>query len=145
MAADIAVVTITHAIQQAVAPVFLLAGIGAILNVLAGRLARIIDRSRALHSRLESATGERAAGMRDELVILTRRARVVNRAIAFGTISSLLVCVVIALLFISALGEWQVGMTVVGLFVAAMACLIISLISFLREIQLAMRVILNGP
>ncbi|MDX1505124.1 MAG: DUF2721 domain-containing protein [Spongiibacter sp.] len=145
MAADIAVVTITHAIQQAVAPVFLLAGIGAILNVLAGRLARIIDRSRALHSRLESATGDRAAGMRDELVILTRRARVVNRAIAFGTISSLLVCVVIALLFISALGEWQVGMTVVGLFVAAMACLIISLISFLREIQLAMRVILNGP
>lgn len=145
MAADIAVVTITHAIQQAVAPVFLLAGIGAILNVLAGRLARIIDRSRALHSRLESATGERAEGMCKELVILTRRARVVNRAIAFGTISSLLVCVVIALLFISALGEWQLGMTVVGLFVAAMGCLIISLISFLREIQLAMRVILNGP
>ncbi len=145
MAADIAVVTITHAIQQAVAPVFLLAGIGAILNVLAGRLARIIDRSRALHSRLESATGDRAEGMRKELVILTRRARVVNRAIAFGTVSSLLVCVVIALLFISALGEWQLGMTVVGLFVAAMVCLIISLISFLREIQLAMRVILNGP
>ena len=58
MAVDISVVPITHAIQQAVAPVFLLAGIGAILNVLTNRLARIIDRSRNLHARLDGRTGE---------------------------------------------------------------------------------------
>ncbi|MFT6552710.1 MAG: NADH/NAD ratio-sensing transcriptional regulator Rex, partial [Zhongshania marina] len=59
MAVDIEVVTITHAIQQAVAPVFLLAGIGGILNVLTNRLARIIDRSRNLHHRLETVSEER--------------------------------------------------------------------------------------
>jgi hypothetical protein len=37
-------------IQLAVAPVFLLAGLGAFLNVCAGRLARIVDRMRAARS-----------------------------------------------------------------------------------------------
>ena len=39
---------IVHAIQLAIAPVFLLTGIGAMLGVMANRLARIIDRARAL-------------------------------------------------------------------------------------------------
>ena len=145
MAADIAVVTITHAIQQAVAPVFLLAGIGALLNVLTNRLARIIDRSRNLHARLEMLGEERSATVHDELGVLSQRARIVNRAIGFSTISALLVCTVIATLFMSALAEWKGAYLVAGLFIMAMLCLIISLCSFLRAIQLGTRVILNGP
>ncbi|WP_372863671.1 DUF2721 domain-containing protein [Spongiibacter sp.] len=145
MAVDISVVPITHAIQQAVAPVFLLAGIGAILNVLTNRLARIIDRSRNLHARLEMVGEEKSASIHSELLVLTSRARVVNRAIGFSTVSALLVCTVIATLFISAVGNWDSGFAVVGLFVLAMMFLIVSLLSFLREIQLATRVILNGP
>ena len=136
MAVDIEVVTITHAIQQAVAPVFLLAGIGGILNVLTNRLARIIDRSRNLHHRLETVSEERSMVIRDELSMLTRRARVVHRAIGFSTASALLVCVVIALLFLSA---------VAALFVLAMCFLIVALSGFLREVQLATRIMLNGP
>ncbi|WP_372878271.1 DUF2721 domain-containing protein [Spongiibacter marinus] len=145
MAVDISVVPITHAIQQAVAPVFLLAGIGAILNVLTNRLARIIDRSRNLHARLEMVGPEKSETIHTELVVLTKRARVVNRAIGYGTVSALLVCTVIATLFISAVAEWNSGMFVVALFVLAMLFLIVSLLSFLREIQMAMKVILNGP
>jgi Protein of unknown function (DUF2721) len=37
-------VAVAHAIQLAVAPVFLLTGIGAILAVMTNRLGRIIDR-----------------------------------------------------------------------------------------------------
>ena len=145
MAVDISVVPITHAIQQAVAPVFLLAGIGAILNVLTNRLARIIDRSRNLHARLEMVGPGKSETIHTELVVLTKRARVVNRAIGYGTVSALLVCTVIATLFISAVAEWNSGMFVVALFVLAMLFLIVSLLSFLREIQMAMKVILNGP
>lgn len=145
MAADIAVVTITHAIQQAVAPVFLLAGIGALLNVLTSRLARIIDRSRNLHARLEMVGETRSDVIHEELRILSRRARIVNRAIGFSTISALLVCTVIASLFVSAVVGWKSALLVAGLFIMAMLCLIISLLSFLREIQLGTRVILNGP
>ncbi|MBB3048351.1 hypothetical protein FHR99_002625 [Litorivivens lipolytica] len=145
MAADISIITITQAIQQAVAPVFLLAGIGGLLNVLTGRLARIIDRSRSLYQRLEHATDERADGIRQELETLTRRGRVVHRAIGFSTGSALLVCVVIALLFINAVMGWHSDTSIAVLFILAMVCLIISLTGFLREIQLATRVMLNGP
>lgn len=145
MAVDISVVPITHAIQQAVAPVFLLAGIGAILNVLTNRLARIIDRSRNLHARLEMVGNEKSEAIHGELRVLTKRARVVNRAIGYATVSALLVCCVIAILFISAVAQWNSGVVVVALFVLAMLFLIVSLFSFLREIQMAMQVILNGP
>jgi len=145
MVADIAVVAITHAIQQAVAPVFLLAGVGAILNVLANRLSRIVDRSRALHARLETVSDERRQGIDRELTVLVRRGRVVHWAIGFATTSALLVCLVIATLFVSAVAEWNSGLMVVALFVLAMLFLISALIGFLREIQLATRVILNGP
>lgn len=145
MAADMTVVTITHAIQQAVAPVFLLAGISGLLNVLTGRLARIIDRSRSLHQRLEHATDERAAAIHVELDTLTKRGRVVHRAIGYSTGSALMVCVVIALLFVNAVMGWDGGLMVAGLFILAMIFLIVSLMGFLREIQLATRVMLNGP
>jgi hypothetical protein len=44
-------------IGQVVAPVFLLAGVGAFLNVCTGRLARIVDRSRNLQPRLLASRG----------------------------------------------------------------------------------------
>ncbi len=48
MGSTIEIIHVVHAIQQAVAPVFLLAGVRAILSVLSIRLARIIDRYRDL-------------------------------------------------------------------------------------------------
>jgi len=50
---------ISHVIQLSVAPVFLLTSIGTILGVLSTRLARIVDRARALNDRLEIATEDR--------------------------------------------------------------------------------------
>jgi len=47
---DTGINAVAHAIQLAVAPVFLLSGIGAVLAVLTNRLSRIIDRGRALDS-----------------------------------------------------------------------------------------------
>ncbi|MFT6551668.1 MAG: Flp pilus assembly protein TadB [Zhongshania marina] len=123
----------------------MLAGIGGILNVLTNRLARIIDRSRNLHHRLETVSEERSMVIRDELSMLTRRARVVHRAIGFSTASALLVCVVIALLFLSAVVGWNSSLVVAALFVLAMCFLIVALSGFLREVQLATRIMLNGP
>ena len=45
----------SHVIQQAVAPVFLLTGIGAILSVLTGRLGRVVDRFRVLNEKYDAA------------------------------------------------------------------------------------------
>ena len=76
-----AVSTIAQAIQLSVAPVFLLTGIGAILNLLATRLARVIDRSRVLEDRIPlSGPDARQRDIR-ELRLLDWRIKVINFSI----------------------------------------------------------------
>ena len=134
---DPSVSAIAHQIQLAIAPVFLLAGIGAILNVLAGRLARTVDRSRILsaeHSGYDLEERRRAA---IELGLLDRRILAANRAIICCTASALFVCLVVAVLFVAAPAEISFGRTIAALFIAAMALLILGLCFFLHEIRLA--------
>src|SRR6476469_566915 len=78
-------------IQLAVAPVFLLAGLGAFLNVCAGRLARIIDRVRTIEPRLLASRGEEHHRLQAELHMLDRRIKVVNRAIFSTVLAALLI------------------------------------------------------
>ena len=127
--------TIAHTIQLSLAPVFLLTGVGAILAVLTNRLGRIIDRARVLQARLEN-TGPNEC-YQQELRILARRGRHIHWAIGLSTTCALLVCAVVALLFIDELARADFGRAVAGLFVAAMVSLCLALLSFLREIFLA--------
>jgi hypothetical protein len=129
--------TVAHAIQQAVAPVFLLTGIGSILSVLAGRLSRVVDRSRLLNE----MKGDAEEKHRDEIRILLRRARWNHWAISLCTVSALCICLSIAALFIGAELRVDLSGTVSLLFVAAMLTLISGLLCFLREIALATGVI----
>jgi uncharacterized oligopeptide transporter (OPT) family protein len=132
-------------IQLAIAPVFLLTGVGTLLGVLSSRLGRTIDRARTLESLLEGADEERIERMDAELAVLSRRAKLIYRAIALGVITALLICSVIASLFISAFTRIDVTLVVAGLFIAAMAALISTLLLFLREVFLATRVLRIGP
>ena len=131
---------IAHIIQLAVAPVFLLAGIGALLSVITNRLGRAVDRARflegALTPELETAAEER---MRGELRTLDKRMALSQRAISFACAAALLVCVVVAVLFVGGLGAFNVSAAVAVLFVVAMGSLIIGLALFLAEIRLATR------
>ena len=74
-------VAVAHAIELAVAPVFLLTGIGAILAVMTNRLGRVIDRARVLEERLEGASQKSLATLRADLAVLSRRAKLIGRAI----------------------------------------------------------------
>jgi len=128
---------IAHAIQLAVAPVFLLTGVAALLGVLAGRLARIVDRARRLESEA-GGTSERAERARHELVVLAQRGRVVSWAIALGTLTALLIAAVIAIMFIGAFFGFDASVPVALLFIAAMGAIIAALALFLREVHLAL-------
>ena len=134
-----AVSAIAEQIQLAVAPVFLLAGVGAILNVLAQRLARVVDRARQLAAEAESLDETRRAQARRELRLLSRRMTAANVSIACCTASALFVCLVVALLFVAPPGLTGVAGLLSWLFIAAMGLLILGLILFLHEVQLAMR------
>jgi hypothetical protein len=134
---DAPITNIAHSIQLAVAPVFLLAGIGGLLGVLTNRVGRIIDRSRRLQDQLLTAAEELCAELRDELRALARRARLINRAIALCTASALLVCVVVAVLFLGSLVALDMAAPISLLFIGAMLCLIAALLILMREILLS--------
>ncbi len=131
--------SIAHNIQLALGPVFLLTGIASILNVLTNRLGRVIDRARKLEAEIagyDPAARRRAAV---ELGMLGRRTAAAHWAIGLCTTSALFVCVVVAMLFVDNFTPFHAATTVAALFVVAMALLIVGLILFLIEVQVAMR------
>ena len=134
---DSSIVALSHIIQVAVAPVFLLTGIGSILGVLANRLGRIVDRARFLEPRPELSRHLTEASAEVELMRLAERKRWVNRAITLCTLCALLVCTVIATLFVGAFVTLEIGTIVAALFILSMLALIAGLLCFLREIYIA--------
>jgi hypothetical protein len=127
---------VAHVIQLAIAPVFLLTAVGTVLNVLANRLGRTVDRRRVLVAalqELDAAEGERA---RAELAVNDQRARLTYVSISLAVLSALLICLLIAIAFVDAMLTVDLGQLVAILFVLAMLALIGSLTVFLREIFL---------
>jgi hypothetical protein len=137
------VTAIARVIQLAVAPVFLMAGISGLLNVLTNRLARIIDRARLIEGQLEKTSATEApahrAHRREQLLVFSRRARLVNYAITLCTACASMICLVIIALFGGVFLEVDLSKLISVLFVLAMLSLFSALICFLREILVATR------
>lgn len=136
-----AVTTIAQTIQLSVAPVFLLAGIGAILNMLAGRLARVVDRSRALERLHPQSTGPEHERHVWELRVIDRRITIISIALTLCVSSAIMVCIVVALLFVAELAKLAIGTVVAVAFVLSMLLLTAGLIAFLIETRVAIRAI----
>jgi hypothetical protein len=132
-------IDIGSAVQQAITPVFLLTAIGGMLNVMAHRLSRVVDRARHLESNVGEWREEKRRIAIDDLAVLGRRMAAANRAIALCTLAALLVCVVVALLFIEQLIGGKLDLVVAWLFIAATLLLTGGLSLFLWEVQLALR------
>jgi len=126
------VAAITHAIQLAIAPVFLLTAIGTIINALIGRLARAVDRRRQIEEILPAYEGDTRAKLEMELAILARRILIVIRAIALAVLSALLVCLLIGTAFAAAFVSIDLSRPVAALFILSMIALTASLLFFLR-------------
>lgn len=127
--------SVSEAIRDAVAPVFLLTGISSILGVLIGRLGRSIDRARFL----TDAPEEKRERFKNELRIIVRRTKWLRRAIAAATFAALCICVSIASMFLSVETGLRLPHLVMVSFIISMASLIFGLLCFLREIVLASR------
>jgi hypothetical protein len=125
---------IGHIIQLAIAPVFLLSGVCTNLIVLTNRLARIIDRSRALEDRLDVAYSEPYL---NELDVLYGRSHLINVSIFLSTACGLMVCLIVALLFLGDITNFGLDKYIAGMFVVAVCCLVGSFVALLREIFIA--------
>lgn len=128
---------LARAIQLSVAPVFLLAGVSGLLGTLTHRLARIIDRARVLQDQSREAGIAGGRQGRRELQVQKRRMRLVLRAIQCCSVTVLLIALLVALVFLSAVARLDLARMVVPLFVAAMLFLMAAVLLFLLEMQLA--------
>jgi len=132
MPADIA-----SSIQLALAPAFLLVGIGQFLVLAAGRLGRVVDRARIIAATLPAEPGPEHEDCVKELRLLDRRMSVISLSILFATMAMIAVCLVVAGLFAARLFDVALTAITAATFVGMMALLIFGLITFLYEIRLA--------
>jgi len=132
-------IRIAESMQMAVTPVFLLAGVGLILNVLGVRLGRIKDRMRVLQQALVNIEGVGKEILEDERNKLTSRSKLIYTSICACAASALFVCFVIVSLFVGNLYEKDYSLLIAFLFITCMVLLIISLIFFVFEVFISTR------
>ncbi len=125
-------------LQVAIGPVILISGVGLLLLTLTNRFGRAVDRSRALGGEVREAGQAERQRLAAQIGILYRRAQVIRLSIIMAALSLLLASVLIIVLFVMALAKSEAGLFIVLLFVSCMASLIVSLVAFIRDIQLSL-------
>ena len=126
-----------HLIQVALTPVFLLSGIAALLNVFAGRLARVADQSAALAAVI--GEGACSADQRDEMARLHRRSVTMDVAVVLGTAGAAATCLAILTLFLFALSNKAIAGILVTFFGLAIVCTLGSVSAFGLEMLMSSR------
>jgi len=133
--------TVAETVRLALAPVFLLSGIGAFLNVLASRLSRIVDRSRDIEPQLLASRGTEHDRWLEGLKILDRRMSLINWATGLSVTSAVLTCLVVVLLFAANLTSTHLGNEIAVLFMASMLTIGAGFAVFLAETTIAARAV----
>ncbi|MEN3972730.1 DUF2721 domain-containing protein [Sphingomicrobium sp. XHP0235] len=123
-------------LQLSLAPVFLLAAIGAFLNVMNIRLTWLVERINILEAAHER---DGAEGDAHGLPVLRRRQRYAHHAVNLSTAAALMICATVGLLFVSAFIRTALGTLVAMSWIGAMALIFAALTFFLRETSLATR------
>ncbi len=131
-------VDIAHLIQIALTPIFLISAIGVTLNVLTNRLARIVDRARAMEDVLRRPDHTQdGRDLHGVLSVLARRARYINAAITLITLSALFISLVVVMLFVNAFLRWDLSVFIASMFILSMLSLAAALSAFLIEVRVA--------
>lgn len=138
---DLSVSTVAEIVRLALAPVFLLSGIGAFLNVLASRLSRIVDRSRQIEPQLLESRGAEHDRWIGDLKILDRRMSLISWATGLSVTSAILTCLVVVLLFAANLIQTRLGTEIAWLFITSMLSIGSGFVVFLIETTIAARAV----
>ena len=137
--------TVSHGIQLAVAPVFLLTAVSGMIGTSAGRLARIIDRARLLEDRIETASPDNPMiTAYQELDQLRLRGWLVNACIAALTFCAMLIGLTIVALFLGETTEINILRVATVSFLSGVSFFLLALICFFAETLLATRLLKFG-
>ena len=140
-APNLSVNTVADVVRIAIAPVFLLSGIAAFVNVCTARLSRIVDRSRHIEPKLLASRGHEHDRWLGELHVLDRRMRLVSWAISLSVLSAVLICAVVVLLFGATITRLHVATAIALLFIGSMVAIGVGFAVFLVETRVGSRAV----
>ncbi len=126
-------------LQTAVGPVILISGVGLLLLSLTNRFGRAADRTRQLLREMRAASGEDRKRLTGQVENLFQRARLIQCAIIFSTISLLFAAVLIITLFLTVLMKLELAVVISLLFICCLVSLIVSLVAFIMDIRLSLQ------
>lgn len=126
-------------LQFSIGPVILISGVGLLLLTLTNRFGRMLDRTRQLNQELAAGlVAEKAAPLRAQIDILMRRAGILRLSITLGAVTVLLAAVLMLLLFLGAWLHFELAGLIAAVFCLALLCLIGSMLTFIRDMNLAL-------
>jgi len=129
--------SVVELIQLSLAPVFLIVGIGTMLNAVTGRLARIIDRARCYEKENDSDNEQLTKNQTNDLTALKKRMRYANYAINFLTGAAVIICIDVILLFVNGLVMVSLDNIIIALFILTLLMITAGLLNFFFEVSVA--------
>lgn len=143
---------ITHSIQLAVAPVFLLTAVGGMISAVAVRLARIIDRARVVEAQVRAEVRAHPEAVADpenetiprgleELGILRRRGSLANTCLGLLTLCGFLIGLTIVWLFLGETTNFRGHTWALWSFLSGVISFLLALVLFFLETILATHVL----
>ena len=133
-----AVDSVAHVIQVALTPVFLLSGIGTLLNVFNTRLSRVSDHREHVAELMRNEAGDMERSLlRAHLERLHRRTLVLDASIVLGAIGGASTCAAAFVLFLGSMRETAIASSLFVLFGLALGCTASALLAFLADSVLA--------
>ena len=137
--------TVSHGIQLAVAPVFLLTAVSGMIAAVANRLARIIDRARVLEKHIrEDLSIADMAHAQLELKDLRTRGMLANGSIGLLTLCAFLIGATIVILFLGEAIDVQIPRLPIFSFLGGVSCFMLALACFMAETMIATRMLNFG-
>ncbi len=133
-----AVDTVAHVVQVALTPVFLLSGIGTLLNLFNTRLSRVSDHREHIDEMLRGDVDDKERRrLRAHLLRLHRRTIMLDASIILGGIGGASTCGAAFVLFLGSLRNTAIAAWLFVLLGLALGCTACALVTFLADSVLA--------
>jgi sterol desaturase/sphingolipid hydroxylase (fatty acid hydroxylase superfamily) len=125
-------------LQMAIAPTTLVSGVGLLLLCMSQRFATVVERARSIALSASVPAGSGRADARRQLYVLSQRARFLRGCVGTAAGSVLLAVLLMVVLVMGSVANVDVAPAAVGLLIACLLTLLLSLGLFLLDVNLSL-------
>lgn len=125
-------------LQLAVAPATLVSGVGLLLLCMTQRFATVVERARSIALPASALSGSALADARRQLYVLSQRARFLRGCVGTAAASVALAVLLMVVLVAGSVAKIDVAAAAIGLLIACLLSLLLSLGLFLLDVNLSL-------